>query len=89
MVSPIKLCSLHAFSVIIKAATSLALYCKQVIMTLLYDNIMLVKIQSQLRETKTSPINNHQEKLGSIDSSLFCIRERVQKVYMHSPIELS
>lgn len=77
MVLPIKLRSPEAFSVIIKAATSLALYYKQVIMTLLYDNIMLVKIQSQLSETKTSPINNHQEKLGSMDSSLFCIRKRV------------
>lgn len=41
-------------------------------MTLLYDSIMLVKIQSQLSETSS----NHQEQLGSIDSSLFCIRER-------------
>lgn len=58
-------------------------------MTLLYNNIMLVKIQSQLTETKTSPINNRQEQLGSMHSSLFCIRDRVQKVYMHPPTELS
>lgn len=71
--SPIKLYSTAAFSEIVKAATSLVLYHKQVIMILLYDNIILVKIQSQLSETKTSPINDH----SSMDSSLFCIGERV------------
>lgn len=80
--SPIKLCSTAAFSEIVKAATSLALYHKQVIMILLYDNIMLVKIQSQLSETKTSPINDHQEQLGSMDSSLFCIGEREYRKFI-------
>lgn len=58
-------------------------------MTLPYDNIMLVKTHSQLSETKTSPINHHQEQLGSMDSSLFCKRERVYKVYMHPPTKFS
>jgi len=50
---------------------------------------MLVKIQAQLIETKNSPISNHQEQLSSMDSSLFCIRERVHKVSMYPPTELS
>lgn len=52
-------------------------------MTLLHDTVMLVKTQSRLSETKPSPINKHQEQLGSTHSSLVCVKERVEEVHMH------
>lgn len=88
-VSPIKLCSPDVFSLTLKATTLSTLYYKQIIMTLLDGNIMLVKIQSKLTETTHSLIINHKEQLGSMHLSLFCISNIFFKVCVHPQTELS